>query len=62
MGAADWDLDSRLRCALSDPKQKNQIQDILDRYDMTYEIVIRKKIALEDKYKQLYKITTNANH
>ena len=56
MGLADWDLDAILRGALEEPSQIDQIQDIVKKYDETFDTAKVSNIQIQDKYKHIYKL------
>ena len=54
MGLADWDIDAILRDALEGPIHLERIQDIVKKYDETFDSAMKSKIQIQDKYKNLY--------
>lgn len=56
MGLADWDFDAILRDALQEPSNLEQINDILIKYDKTFDFALKSNTTINDKYKILYKL------
>ena len=58
MGLADWDVDAILRGALQATPNLEQIKDISERYDKTFDTAMASNIKIQDKYKHIYKLIT----
>ena len=60
LGLADWDIDSTLRSALQEPSRLKEIQDIIRKYDDTYDLALKSNCKIKTKYTSIYKLN-NAN-
>ncbi len=56
LGLADWDIDGILRTVLQEPTRLKDIQDLVKKYDDTFEMSLKANTKIQDKYKSLYKL------
>lgn len=56
LGLADWDIDDILRSVLQEPIRLKDIQDLIKKYDDTFEMSLKANTKIQDKYKTLYKL------
>jgi hypothetical protein len=56
LGLADWDFNAKLRSVLQEPIFLNEIKDLLEKYDKTFDKSIKSNLQINEKYKTLYKL------
>ena len=56
MAPAEWDMDKFLRLALYAQHQLLKFDDLIRRYDETFDLAIKSNIKINDKYKNIYKL------
>lgn len=60
LGLADWDVDATLRGVLQEPSRLKEIQDLVKKYDETFDLSIKSNTQLNEKYKSLYNLNNNS--
>lgn len=56
IGKADWDFNESLRSALQEQSCITRIQDLITKYNETFELAKKSNIHIHQKYKYLYKL------
>jgi hypothetical protein len=56
IGKADWDFNESLRSALQATTCITRIQDLITKYNETFELAKKSNIQINSKYQHLYKL------
>lgn len=56
LALAEWDFNESLRQVLQDKTNIKKINDLIIKYDETYELAQKSKIQLNKKFNALYKL------
>lgn len=56
LSLAEWDLNESLRQVLQDKTNLKKINDLIKKYDETYELAEKSNIQLNKKFNALYKL------